>query len=76
MPMTHGSNVIRLPACRYADGAVPSRADDEQLLRIVDGLEARGRVVTFEPVSPYLERPLRSEAEVRAKRIIIDVVRP
>lgn len=47
----------------------PNRAHDEQLLRIMEGLARRGRIIVDAeegPTSPYLRRPLRTEAEARA----------
>ena len=67
MPVVSTDSTARCH-CKYAPETAPSRDDDERLLAIIRGLEARGRVVTFDPVSPYLMRPLRSEADVRAGR--------
>lgn len=64
MPIVSTDITAKCP-CKYAPETAPSRDDDERLLAIIRGLEARGMIVTFDPVSPYLMRPLRSEAMVR-----------
>lgn len=49
----------------------PDRAHDEHLLQVMEGLARRGVKIKTAgdeelPVSPYLQRPLRTEAEARA----------
>lgn len=49
----------------------PTRAHDEQLLQVMDGLARRGVTIKTggdddAPTSEYLRRPLRTEAEARA----------
>lgn len=75
----------------------PARQHDDGLLRVIPAFERSGVAVVMPdetedealermaskslPVSPYLRRPLRTEAEVRGKahpifETILDAVRP